>query len=77
MSQLTVQILSGMCCGFGNCAALCPQVFALDYDSNRTRIVPGAPLADYAAEIAQAASECPTQAIHVVAFEDQARASHG
>ena len=54
-----------------------PQVFALDYDSNRTRIVPGAPLADYAAEIAQAASECPTQAIHVVAFEDQARASHG
>ena len=53
-----------------------PQVFALDYDSNRTRIVPGA-LADYAAEIAQAASECPTQAIHVVAFEDQARASHG
>ena len=66
-----------MCCGFGNCAALCPQVFALDYDSNRTRIVPGAPLADYAAEIAQAASECPTQAIHVVAFEDQARASHG
>ncbi|WZB63346.1 hypothetical protein WJ970_10730 [Achromobacter xylosoxidans] len=49
MSQLTVQILSGMCCGFGNCAALCPQVFALDYDSNRTRIVPGAPLEDYAA----------------------------
>ncbi|MBR8655662.1 ferredoxin [Achromobacter sp. Marseille-Q0513] len=77
MSQLTVQILNGMCCGFGNCAALCPQVFALDYDSNRTRIVPGAPLADYAAEIAQAASECPTQAIHVVVSEDQAQASHG
>lgn len=77
MSQITVQILNGMCCGFGNCAALCPQVFALDYDTNRTRIVPGAPLADHAAAIAQAASECPTQAIFFSASADTARASHG
>ena len=63
--------------GFGNCAALCPQVFALDYGTNRTRVVPDAPLANYAAEIAQAASECPTQAIFFSASGDPARASYG
>lgn len=63
MSQMTVQIRGDMCCGFGNCAGLCPQVFVLDYDTNRAQLVPDAPLATYAARIAQAASECPTQAI--------------
>ena len=166
MSQLTAQILSGMCCGFGNCAALCPKSSRLtttatgpgscparpgelrgrdragrqrvsDTGHPRSRFRrPGAGIAwlsaflaarrriggrcarvpiryairptrgvsaghpplvrawrralsvrdacscparrwRTAAEIAQAASECPTQAIHVVAFEDQARASHG
>ena len=76
MSQLTVQILSGMCCGFGNCAALCPKSSRLTTTATGPGSCP-ARLEDYAAEIAQAASECPTQAIHVVAFEDQARASHG
>ena len=77
MSQITVQILNGMCCGFGNCAALCPELFALDYDTNRTRILPDAPLANYAAAISKAASECPTQAIFFNASGGQARASHG
>ncbi|QCP81940.1 ferredoxin [Alcaligenes faecalis] len=77
MSQITVQILNGMCCGFGNCAALCPQVFELDYDTNRTRILPDAQLANYVAAISKAASECPTQAILFCTSGDQARASHG
>ncbi|NHV24867.1 ferredoxin [Burkholderia sp. D-99] len=65
MHPITVQIQRDMCCGFGNCAGLCPQVFALDYDTNRAQLVPDAPLADYVTQISLAASECPTQAILV------------
>ncbi|HDR9484675.1 TPA: ferredoxin [Burkholderia aenigmatica] len=76
MSQVTVQIQGDMCCGFGNCASRCPQVFVLDYDTNRVQLVPDAPVAAYAARIAQAARECPTQAIFFSESDDEAWKSH-
>jgi ferredoxin len=79
MHQISVQIHDGVCCGFGNCAALCPEVFVLDYDSNRVQLVPGARLAAHAAQIALAASECPTQAIEFRQMgktSEEARPSH-
>lgn len=76
MSQVTVQIQGDMCCGFGNCASLCPQVFVLDYDTNRAQLVLDAPVTAYAARIAQAARECPTQAIFFSESDDEAWNSH-
>ncbi|MCA8295548.1 ferredoxin [Burkholderia sp. AU30198] len=76
MSQVTIEIQGDMCCGFGNCASLCPQVFVLDYDTNRAQLVPDAPVDAYAARIAQAASECPTQAIFFSQSGDDEWKSH-
>ncbi|HDR9586016.1 TPA: ferredoxin [Burkholderia stabilis] len=76
MNPMIVQIQRDICCGFGNCAGLCPQVFVLDYDTNRAQLVLDAPLADYAAQIAQAASECPTQAIRISQSGDEGGTLH-
>jgi ferredoxin len=76
MRQVNVQIQSGLCCGFGNCAGICPEVFVIDYETNRVQLAPDAPLAAYAAQVAQAASECPTQAIVMLQAGDGERQSH-
>jgi len=76
MHSVPVQIQSDLCCGFGNCAGVCPQVFVLDYESNRAQLVADAPLTEFADRIAQAASECPTQAIRVSPSGDDEWASH-
>ncbi len=76
MHPAPVQIQSDLCCGFGNCAGVCPQVFVLDYASNRAQIVANVSLAEFADRIAQAASECPTQAIRISPSGDGAWAPH-
>ncbi|MGB8416811.1 ferredoxin [Paraburkholderia sp.] len=76
MRSINVQFHDGLCCGFGNCAGVCPEVFALDYVTNRVKLVPDAPMAVYTTQIAQAVSECPTQAIVMFQSSDGDRQSH-
>lgn len=70
MSKVTVEILDGQCCGFGNCAQVCSEVFQLDRASNRVRLVPDAQFDAHVDRIATAVSECPTQALAMFADEE-------
>lgn len=69
MPSVQVRVQQDLCCGFGNCAWLCPEVFELDFASNRSRMVDGAPVDAHREQVLQAAQECPTQAITVVAAD--------
>ncbi len=54
-----------LCCGFGNCAETCAEVFELDDTVNRARVIRAEPPARLGAAVLRAVSECPTAAITV------------
>jgi ferredoxin len=69
MNELEVFIHEDRCCGFGNCVAVCPTVFALDYPKNCAKRADNVPIEvywTYLNQVKQAADECPTQAITVL-----------
>ncbi|WP_158259938.1 ferredoxin [Phyllobacterium phragmitis] len=66
MHGLRVHIHKDMCCGFGNCATVCPAVFQLDHETNRVKCVDCAPIDVHADAVARAADECPAQAISLL-----------
>lgn len=66
MYALRVHIHKDMCCGFGNCATVCPAVFQLDYETNRARCRDRAPIDAHAEAVARAIDECPAQAISLL-----------
>ncbi|GLV76304.1 ferredoxin [Streptomyces hygroscopicus] len=53
------------CCGFGNCAELCPEVFAPDEEDNRARMLQQTLPTRLVGVVLRAAHECPTAAITV------------
>jgi ferredoxin len=69
---ISVHIENGLCCGFGNCAVVCPKVFELDAESNRSKLLRSTATGELAAQVRRAAFECPTQAITIVSHEDSA-----
>lgn len=59
-------IVSEKCCGFGECIALAPDVFAMGED-NRAKFVTDGSVAEGDEERAEmAAFSCPAEAIEVV-----------
>jgi ferredoxin len=62
---ILVHIDVGRCCGWGNCAQVCPQMFELDPETNRGKLRRAAVADDLGVQVRRAASECPTQAIEV------------
>lgn len=62
--MIKIRIESGLCCGFGNCASVCPEVFSVDAETNRAVLV-GTAVEKFVAQIHRAAVECPTRAIEV------------
>lgn len=69
--MIKVRIESGLCCGFGNCALVCPAVFEVDAVTNTATLVGDAAAVEkFAAEVRRAASECPSQAILIDTSED-------
>jgi ferredoxin len=62
---ISVRIEGGLCCGFGNCAQVCPELFELDPEMNRSRLRRAGAADDLVEQVRRAASECPTQAIEI------------
>jgi ferredoxin len=62
---IIVRIDSGACCGWGNCAQVCPEMFELDPETNRAKLRHLACPDDLASQVHRAAAECPTQAISI------------
>ena len=65
--MLEIELDIGSCCGFGNCALVCPEVFAVDAETNRVKQVGSAADEETAAKVHRAAAECPT---HVIMVKD-------
>lgn len=65
-SMLEIELDIGSCCGFGNCALVCPEVFAMEARTSRVKLVGSANDEETAAKVHRAADECPTHAIAVV-----------
>ena len=63
---LKVRIVEGSCCGFANCVLRCPQVFMLDSQENRVRLLKETPPQELLPEVRHAVDECPTRAIEVM-----------
>ena len=61
--SLPVTIDRGKCSGYGICADICPSVFKLDDDG--FAFVEGPAPSELEAEVREAASECPAEAIIV------------
>ncbi|MFD5389614.1 ferredoxin [Streptomyces sp. NPDC056669] len=55
----------GHCCGFGNCSELRPEVFALDEEDNRARVLQQTLPTRLVGVVLRAAHDCPTAAITV------------
>jgi ferredoxin len=57
---------SSVCCGFANCAEVCPEVFILDEDTAKVRVLRSEPPARVVPAVMRAVNECPTGAISLV-----------
>lgn len=62
--MIKILIDNGSCCGFGNCAFVCPEVFVVDEEDNRAKLL-REDVDTFAEQIRRAAVECPTQAIQI------------
>jgi ferredoxin len=68
MTIMWVTVDAESCAGFGNCAVVCPGVFAVDPQLSRSMLlVPGDVPAGLEQQALAAAGECPTNAITVEA----------
>ena len=66
MSALRVRVDIDTCCGFGNCAAELPEMFALDPQTDRPRqAAPTAVPPALESAVLLVARQCPTGAIVV------------
>ena len=61
-NRIAVEVDRGLCFGFGDCVDTAPDVFALDDEDKAYVIDPDAATVD---EIAEAAQNCPVDAIIV------------
>jgi len=62
LKKLHIHIHPDVCCGFGNCATVCPAVFVVDDETNRVKRLDASTEA-HSELIIRAAEECPTGAI--------------
>ena len=62
-----IELDIGSCCGFGNCVLVCPDVFSVDADTNRVKLIGKATDTDTLAKVHRAAAECPTHVITTIA----------
>lgn len=65
---LRISIDRQACSGYGNCVAVAPEVFGLD-DEYLAVVRDGHPAAGEDVAVAQAAADCPVQAIRVAPIE--------
>lgn len=72
---MRVAVDTSVCCGFGNCADACPEVFVIDERDGRARVAQDAPPTRLQAAVLRAATECPTGAIAVTDSEEASCAS--
>ena len=66
---IKIGIEEGLCCGWGNCAQVCPQVFELDPESNRVRLRLTEVSDGLVESVRYAVSGCPTEAIVILSTE--------
>jgi ferredoxin len=66
---ISVDVDCGRCCGWGNCAQVCPEVFELDPQTNRARLRHKNVPDELTVQVQEAAAECPTQAIELSSEE--------
>lgn len=62
---MNVEVDRERCTGHGNCALVSPEVFELDEDIGRARVIDAHPPAELVRWVEQAAAQCPTRAIEV------------
>jgi ferredoxin len=62
-----LQIDSTLCCGFGNCESVCPEVFQVDPTTSHVRLLRATVTAEQSTQVQRAADECPTRAIEILA----------
>jgi ferredoxin len=67
---LSARVEEGVCCGAGNCALVCPEVFLLDAATNRVRLRRIEVPEDLIVAAKRAALDCPTQAIEILEGND-------
>jgi ferredoxin len=60
-----VHLDDGRCCGSGNCAQVCPEMFEVVAATNKGRALHVEVPDDLRAAVERAAVECPTQAIEL------------
>lgn len=66
MDDLRVEMRPGACCGFGNCAALAPQVFVFDPERHKLKYIDQSQVAAQLEQVRQAVNECPAGTLVLV-----------
>lgn len=74
MNVLRVEVRPGACCGFGNCATVCPEVFVFDGNRHRLNHVENELVAAHVEHVVRAVNECPAQALVLVRSPGGAKA---